>query len=127
MYQQSYWAPPVQNQWQPQYMPPQNTVNKPSIPGRIVNSISEVTPNEVPMDGSVGVFITKDMSEVYTKAWNSDGTIQTIRYVPNTIPDEPKQDLTEMILARLDTIEDLINKKQSVPNKTSNKEVKQGG
>lgn len=52
------------------------------ISGRIIDDISTVNANEIPMDGSVGIFIKRDMSSLYTKQWCNDGTIRTIEYKP---------------------------------------------
>lgn len=124
MYQQQYWSPTNQNQWQQtNYIPQTPNVYKPTIPGRIVNSIGEVTPNEVPMDGSVGIFMLKDMSELYSKAWASDGTIKTVKYIPEPLVQaEPVRNPLDEILERLDKIEALVSTK---PNSNSRqKEVK---
>lgn len=52
------------------------------IVGKIVNDVSNVSPNDVPMDGSVAVFPKNDMTEIYCKQWTANGTIQTIVYRP---------------------------------------------
>ena len=53
-----------------------------SIPGRLVNNLDEITPQEVPMDGSVSLFPQNDYSAIYAKTWTKDGTIATVKYVP---------------------------------------------
>lgn len=50
--------------------------------GKIVNDVSMVSPNDVPMDGNVAIFPKNDMSEIYCKQWKQDGTIQTVVYKP---------------------------------------------
>lgn len=82
------------NPYQPNYRP--STVNpqtnqqpifyqqSQSLRGRIVNSVEEITPNEVSMDGSVTLFPTRDFEKIYAKAWNADGTISTIEYTPKS-------------------------------------------
>lgn len=52
--------------------------------GKIVQAVEQITANDVPMDGSVAVFPKQDMSEIYTKSWNADGTIRTVVYKPYT-------------------------------------------
>lgn len=52
--------------------------------GKVVQAVEQITANDVPMDGSVAVFPKQDMSEIYTKSWNADGTIRTIVYKPYT-------------------------------------------
>lgn len=69
---------PQTSQQQSLYQQPQ------SLRGRIVNSVEEITPNEVSMDGSVTLFPTKDFEKIYAKAWNADGTISTVEYIPKS-------------------------------------------
>lgn len=56
------------------------------INGRIVQTVENINANEVPMDGSMAFFPKQDMSEIYVKGWNADGTIKTIVYKPYTAP-----------------------------------------
>lgn len=56
------------------------------ISGRVVQAVETINPNEVPMDGSVAFFPKQDMSEIYVKGWNADGTINTIVYKPYAAP-----------------------------------------
>lgn len=77
-------------------------------------------PNEVPMDGSVSLFPTADYSCVYAKAWNANGMIDTVKYVPEkpeTQPPVQSQDVLTAILARLDNIERTLNKRNKPYNK----------
>lgn len=74
-----------QEQIQPQIQQPmpQQIVG---INGRIVQAVENINANEVPMDGSMAFFPKQDMSEIYVKGWNADGTIRTIVYKPYTDP-----------------------------------------
>lgn len=45
------------------------------ISGRVVQAVETINPNEVPMDGSVAFFPKQDLTEIYAKSWNTDGTI----------------------------------------------------
>ena len=56
------------------------------ISGRVVQAVETINPNEVPMDGSVAFFPKQDLTEIYAKSWNTDGTIKTIVYKPYTDP-----------------------------------------
>lgn len=78
-YQQSLQQPMQINQ---QPMPQQIA----GINGRIVQAVENINANEVPMDGSMAFFPKQDMSEIYVKGWNADGTIKTIVYKPYTDP-----------------------------------------
>lgn len=52
------------------------------INGRIVQAVETINPNEVPMDGSVAFFPKQDLTEIYAKSWNTDGTIRTLTFKP---------------------------------------------
>ena len=87
--------------------------------GKVVQAVEQITANDVPMDGSVAVFPKQDMSEIYTKSWNADGTIRTIIYKPytasqpnaNSSADMSKMKMglsdeaTEAFMARFDSLE----------------------
>ena len=109
-------------QYQPQvgysYVSPQanQAVAQPqqtfAINGRIVNDISEVTPQEVPMDRSISLFPLSDWSKIYAKAWNANGTIDTFAFVPDKASQSDKQeqpDQYQAIMNRLDEIEKKID------------------
>ena len=59
------------------------------INGKIIAELSQITANDVPMDGSVAFFPKQDLSEVYAKSWNADGTIRTVTYKP-VLDNDPK-------------------------------------
>ena len=88
--------------------------------GKVVQAVEQITANDVPMDGSVAVFPKQDMSEIYAKSWNADGTIRTIVYKPytasqpdvaNSSADMSKMKMglsdeaTEAFMARFDSLE----------------------
>lgn len=77
------------------------------IPGRLVNSVDEITPQEVPMDGSVSLFPQNDYSAIYAKTWTKDGTIATVKYVPEPNQAAPQKTALE---ARLDKIDQRFDK-----------------
>lgn len=58
------------------------------INGRVVQAVENINANEVPMDGSMAFFPKQDLSEIYVKGWNADGTIKTIVYKPYTTPQD---------------------------------------
>lgn len=74
-----------QEQMQPQIQQPMSQQVS-GINGRIVQAVENINANEVPMDGSMAFFPKQDMSEIYVKGWNADGTINTIVYKPYTAP-----------------------------------------
>lgn len=79
-YQQSLQQQPMQMNQQPM------SQQVPGINGRVVQAVENINANEVPMDGSMAFFPKQDMSEIYVKGWNADGTIRTIVYKPYTDP-----------------------------------------
>lgn len=92
----------------PQAVPPTNLF------GRMVTDISEVTPQEVPMNGSVSFFPTNDYKAVYAKCWSPDGTIQTFKFVPEQqLSQEPQSDPFDEIKVRLDKIEESLNRRNN--------------
>lgn len=78
------------------FMQPQQSPSyaRPMIIGKVVNRVEDVTPNDIPMDGSYGVFPIQDRSCIYLKRWNADGTISTEKYLKEVIdiPKEPERD-----------------------------------
>ena len=84
-YSPAYYNPSVPSSLYPQVQTPARptTYQQPNyISSRLIKSLDEITPQEVPMDGSVSLFPMEDYSCVYAKAWNRDGTIRTVKYVP---------------------------------------------
>lgn len=110
---------------------------KTGISGKIVNEMNQITANDVPMDGSVAFFPRQDLSEVYAKSWNADGTIRTMTYKPvfNTDMNKPSSDterakldlpeeLTEGIMKRFDELSNKIEQleKSLLPKKPQRKD-----
>lgn len=85
---------PMYQQPQPfQPMPQTQAQPKPFSPitGRVVNSLDEITVQEVPTDGTVAWFPSADGSCVYGKRWTPDGNIMTMRFVPEAADAAPSQ------------------------------------
>ena len=134
-----------QNAIQPTYSQPQATmqqpmqmqfVSKPQMIGRYVNEVAEITANDVPMDGNAAFFPKQDMTEIYAKSWNSDGTIRTVVYRPvieqqvDTVKDEGNvkvkltNEATETFMKRFDDISERLEKLEkfmSKPTATTSK------
>lgn len=122
-------APP-----QPQ-MPPMgipNTMPAPQPPfvGRYVNSLRDILPNEVPMDGRAAIFPNSDLSEIYFKSWAADGLIKTFRYVLDTstdlnAPQAPQTDASfNQLSARIDELEKMVQKNARQRNSGKTEEAK---
>lgn len=115
---------PVQN-------PITSPMQPPSLPGRVVNAETDIIPNEVPMDGSVGFFVQADLQRIYAKTWGRDRNIHTNTYelVSPGNPDALNaQNGIDLILERLDKLEQSIKKNQGRPyHKNNNRKPKQEG
>ena len=95
-------------QMQQTVMPNQSRTFSP-ITGRVVNSLDEITVQEVPTDGTVAWFPSADGSCVYGKRWTPDGNITTMRFVPEAADATPSQpDPFQLINARIDELVDLV-------------------
>lgn len=133
---QRYQQPDMQIQQQiPQFQQQQQVIG---INGKIVAAVENITANDVPMDGSVAFFPKQDLTEIYVKGWNADGTIRTIVYKPYTEPsnntavnsmggtEKSKFDLseesTEVLMNRFDSLENRLSEiEQFMTTKTSTK------
>ncbi len=109
------------------YMPSQAPQPQPNqqpiapMPGRIVNSLEEILPNEVPMDGSRGVFPKADKSCIYVKYWDGTNGIKTDIYVfqdPQTSAVETSQESSTNELESIKNQLNRIEKKLAKQTKT---------
>ena len=110
----------------PMQQPQQNPQMTRGISGRMVTNPSEITPQEVSMDGSISLFPQNDYSCIYAKAWHADGTIRTVRYIPE--PETTKKeggtgdvvttDILSDIMGNLNDIKDMLKQKKT--NRNSN-------
>lgn len=58
------------------------------ISGKFVQSLDSIMAKDVPMTGYYAIFPKADMTEIYAKNWNGQGTIDTIVYRPVVQPKE---------------------------------------
>lgn len=103
--------------------------NRPqTIPGKMVVKEDEITPREVPMDGTIGFFPSQDLSCIYAKAWNKQGGITTVRYVPEQPQTQASTGMTieehlNKLDERFDKLEKMLSnrkpKRNFQPNKPS--------
>lgn len=104
------------------------------INGRIVQEVDNINANEVPMDGSMAFFPKQDLSEIYVKGWNADGTIRTTVFKPvsnsngintsNIVPESKislSEEITEGIMKRFDEIETKLCSLESSLTKSTTK------
>ena len=99
-----------------------NNFQRPSIPsmlpGRQVTNADEITPQEVPMDGSVSLFPQQDYSCIYAKTWTKEGTIATLKFVPEQ-PQNAEQQKSPLEM-RLDSIDQQLEALNKRLNKARN-------
>ena len=104
------------------------------VNGRVVQSVEMITANDVTMDGSSAFFPMQDMSAIFAKSWNADGTIKTIIFKPinETVPQSEIQnkenlkiDLSEGAVAafmdRFDELSERLEQLELSLNKTTSK------
>lgn len=110
---------------QPQYSLPQST----SLQGKVVDGEDIVRATEVPF-GGYGVFPKADLSEIYIKSWNNDGTTRVITYKPTILNEEKQVDTTTILLDKINNIEsklDAITERYSASGQKITKEFKKEG
>lgn len=120
---------PVTNQ-QPQQMfttmPPQQPAPQ-GLNGKIVDSEDIVKATEVPI-GGYGIFPKADLSEIYIKSWNSNGTTSIITFKPAAseapvTQAAPQSNEIEKVLQKIDALELKIDSLVSTKKSTVNSEV----
>lgn len=102
-----------------QNMQPQSTLS--TLNGKIVDSEDVVKATEVPI-GSYGIFPKADLSEIYIKSWNNNGTTNIVTFKPdasqnaNILANNIKSAETESLDIIIEKITQLENKIDSVIN-----------
>ena len=87
-------------QQQQQSIPQQIPVG---LNGKIVDGADMVRATEVPI-GSYGIFPKADLSEIYIKSWNNNGTTSIITFIP--VPSEAPVEVQQQD----NTIIEILNK-----------------
>ena len=130
MYENPYMGNPyMQNRYYGQQYQPvqQQTIQQPvaQLVGRPVDTQESIQASDVPMNMPYALFPKNDLSEIYLKSWNANGTIQTVVFKPmnnsmvNSMPNGENSntgantDATEEIMRRLD---ELSNQIQEIGN-----------
>lgn len=114
------------SQQQPQQ--PQPTVYQ--IPAREINALNDIAPNEVPSDGSPALFMASDRSRIFLKEVTQNGTIATFEYVKTQENDQTQssdEKILDAVMARLDSIEQMIKKNNSYRPRYKQKPNQQKG
>lgn len=124
-----------QEQMQPQQV--QQPVPVSGMVGKMVGRIEDIAPQDVPMTGAPAFFPKQDLSEIYVKAWNSNGTLDTVVFKPVSIPDgiNPmddnkkleiglSDDVTVAFMKRFDELESKISSIESSLTKNTAKSTR---
>lgn len=101
-----------QSPYQPGYQMQQpaqtaNGTNSVGITGRVIQNVGDVQVQEVPTDGTMAWFPAADGSCVYGKRWTPDGSIATVRFVPDQT--EEKHDGRSSVEEQIGVINDRIS------------------
>ena len=124
-----------QEQMQPQQV--QQPVPVSGMVGKMVGRIEDIAPQDVPMTGAPAFFPKQDLSEIYVKAWNSNGTLDTVVFKPvsmtdgiNPMDDNKKleiglsDDVTGAFMKRFDELESKISSIESSLTKNTAKSTR---
>lgn len=87
---------------------PQGTAAPQTLNGKIVDSEDVVKATEVPI-GSYGIFPKADLSEIYVKSWNNNGTTSLITFQPIIQKQTSNTDSLSPVLNRLSELENKID------------------
>lgn len=79
---------------QPSPPPPQPSPRIFAIPAAMIQEEDQIKPNMVPNDGTIALFMQDDYSAIYAKAFNSRGTIDNVKYVPEMRPQVSMDDVS---------------------------------
>lgn len=93
----------------------------PILNGKPVDGAEMVKAAEVPI-GGYGVFPKADLSEVYVKTWNNNGTTSILTYQP-TAPIEEKPLDIQALTERIDALEKKLEELSAAPASAKKKEM----
>ena len=132
------------NQMQNQFAQPQqfNSVPQPQTPvlnGEVVDGIDVVKAKNVDMSGNVTFYPKADLSEIYTKQLQSDGTSRIITY--RAVQPEKMQEATQQAISidmlngmltqlKQDLLREISGIKDMIPKQNSNQDnakIQKGG
>lgn len=98
-----------------------------TLNGKLVDSLDVAKATEVPI-GGYGVFPKADLSEIYIKSWNSNGTTSIITFKPIAPEENPtsamqqENNISNMLIQKISELENKID--MLIQPKTNNNGVK---
>ena len=124
-----------QEQMQPQQV--QQPAPMSGMVGKMVGRIEDIAPQDVPMTGAPAFFPKQDLSEIYVKSWNSNGTLDTVVFKPVPMTDGINNmdggkkleiglsdDVTVAFMKRFDELESKISSIESSLTKNTAKSTR---
>ena len=142
----SYYNPNLYQNYMQQYsgnymmpQPPMPMMNQNNIPsqqgqpqastlnGKLVDSLDVAKATEVPI-GGYGVFPKADLSEIYIKSWNNNGTTSIITFKPIAPEENPtsamqqENSVSNVLIQKITELENKID--MLIQPKTNNNGVK---
>ena len=125
----------TKEQMQPQQV--QQPAPMSGMVGKMVGRIEDIAPQDVPMTGAPACSPKQDLSEIYVKAWNSNGTLDTVVFKPvpmtdgiSTMDGDKKleiwlsDDVTVAFMKRFDELESKISSIESSLTKNTAKSTR---
>lgn len=100
------YSPQAVNNPNMQMQMPQMQASPQSLNGKIVDSEEVVKATEVPI-GGYGIFPRADLSEIYIKSWNNNGTTSIITFKPE--PPKTQEERVQEINS-IDELKQQLNK-----------------
>lgn len=96
-----------------QSMNNQPTPSQQSLNGKIVDSEDVVKATEVPI-GGYGIFPKADLSEIYIKSWNNNGTTSVITFrpiipEPSAVQLNDNGELSNLLLQKIEVLENKLD------------------
>lgn len=97
---------------------PVQQVQRTYLNGKYIQNENDILPAEIPMDGNRSYFPSADETYILVKFWDSNGKIQTRKYLAESIPQEIKPDIYETlgsINSKIDELRNYLNKSNQKP------------
>lgn len=107
---------PTNNQAAP--ASPVNNIPQNGLVGRVVDNENDIVYAEIPQDGVIAYFPSRDLSCIFAKQVGQNGVATTIRYVPEQIKETEQvtydeanvMNLLSNVLSELDDIKGMVRK-----------------
>lgn len=92
------------------------TQANPPLVGHIVTANDQIPVSEVPQNGTPAYFPMQDGSSILAKSWQPDGTIATVRYIPEVQQSQPQEPSQQDEILRMEDKDNTIAELRSQVN-----------